>query len=291
MPTRIVGSGTGAVERELARLEGSGLVATQRIGNQKHYQANRNSPIFAELHGIVVKTVGMAEPLRAALAPFGDRIKAAFVYGSLAKGTDTAASDIDLMWLYGFGFPRYRGGLMFWADGIGSGEVYRQIEEWHQRYGARWKPAGLLSELGKSVSKLICVVKVKTGDDGKLFGTVTAGVRGMTKTESARTLTVYQLMWLTLFNGLTLPFAFKAPALSDMPMIVANFWNTLLWLISIGAFSLMIATYASSMIRSIVATYVCLACTLLCCHIPMFQSGDVAFLIRPDTEFDRRQYA
>jgi len=55
-----------------------------------------------------------------------------------------------------------------------------------------------------------------------LFGTVTAGVRGMTKTESARTLTVYQLMWLTLFNGLTLPFAFKAPALSDMPMIIAN---------------------------------------------------------------------
>jgi drug/metabolite transporter (DMT)-like permease len=55
-----------------------------------------------------------------------------------------------------------------------------------------------------------------------LFGTVTAGVRGMTKTESARTLTVYQLMWLTLFNGLTLPFAFKTPALADLPLIVAN---------------------------------------------------------------------
>ncbi len=94
---RNVGSGTGAVERELARLEGSGLVATHRIGNQKHYQANRNSPIFAELQGIVVKTTGLAEPLRTALAPFGDRIKAAFVYGSVAKGTDTAASDIDLM--------------------------------------------------------------------------------------------------------------------------------------------------------------------------------------------------
>ena len=68
----------------------------------------------------------------------------------LEEGKALRASDIDLMWLYGFGFPRYRGGLMFWADGIGSGEVYRQIEEWHQRYGARWKPAGLLSELGKS---------------------------------------------------------------------------------------------------------------------------------------------
>jgi drug/metabolite transporter (DMT)-like permease len=55
-----------------------------------------------------------------------------------------------------------------------------------------------------------------------LFGTVTAGVRGMTKTESAKTLTMYQLMWLSVFYGLTLPFAFTTPAWSDMPMIVAN---------------------------------------------------------------------
>ena len=55
-----------------------------------------------------------------------------------------------------------------------------------------------------------------------LFGTVTAGVRGMTKTESARTLTVYQLMWLTLFYGLTLPFAFRMPTWHDVPLIVAN---------------------------------------------------------------------
>jgi predicted nucleotidyltransferase len=94
---RSVRSGTGAVERELARLAGSGLVATQRIGNQKHYQANRDSPIFAELQAIVVKTIGLNEPLRAALAPYADKITAAFVYGSVAKGTDTAESDVDLM--------------------------------------------------------------------------------------------------------------------------------------------------------------------------------------------------
>ena len=46
------------------------------------------------------------------------------------------------MWLNGFGFPRYRGGLMFWADGIGAREVYNQIAAWHQRYGARWRPSG-----------------------------------------------------------------------------------------------------------------------------------------------------
>ena len=66
------------------------------------------------------------------------------------EGKALRACDIDIMWLYGFGFPRYRGGLMFWADGIGSREVYRQIEEWHQRYGARWKPANLLRELAES---------------------------------------------------------------------------------------------------------------------------------------------
>ena len=68
----------------------------------------------------------------------------------LEEGKALRASDIDIMWLYGFGFPRYRGGLMFWADAIGSREVYRQIEEWHQRYGARWKPATLLCELAAS---------------------------------------------------------------------------------------------------------------------------------------------
>jgi predicted nucleotidyltransferase len=90
-------SGTGAVTRELARLERSGLVVVERIGNQKHYRANKNSPIFRELCGIVKKTVGLHDPLRDALVPFSNRVDFAFVYGSVAKGTDTARSDIDLM--------------------------------------------------------------------------------------------------------------------------------------------------------------------------------------------------
>ncbi len=65
----------------------------------------------------------------------------------LEEGKALRASDVDVMWLHGFGFPRYRGGLMFWADGIGSKAVYEQIEAWHQRYGDRWKPAGLLKEV------------------------------------------------------------------------------------------------------------------------------------------------
>jgi predicted nucleotidyltransferase len=92
-----VDSGTGAVERELSRLQRSGLVSVERIGNQKHYRANRYSPIFEELHGLVLKTVALQEPLKTALAPWADTIRTAFVYGSVAKGTDNAQSDIDLM--------------------------------------------------------------------------------------------------------------------------------------------------------------------------------------------------
>jgi predicted nucleotidyltransferase len=93
----LAGSGTGAVHRQLIRLADSGLVTVTRVGNQKHYQANRDSAVFSELHGLVVKTIGLAGPLEEALAPFKDRIQVAFVYGSIAKGTDTAQSDIDLM--------------------------------------------------------------------------------------------------------------------------------------------------------------------------------------------------
>jgi predicted nucleotidyltransferase len=93
----LAGGGSGAVQRVLARLAGSGLVTVKRVGTQKHYQANPASPIFAELCGIAQKTVGLAEPLRESLAPLAKRITAAFVFGSVAKHGDTAASDIDVL--------------------------------------------------------------------------------------------------------------------------------------------------------------------------------------------------
>ncbi len=98
---KLAGGGSGAVQRELARLEDSGLVVVTRLGTQKHYQANPKSPIFSELCGIAQKTVGLAEPLRDALKPLAKRIAAAFVYGSVAKKQDTATSDIDLMVISG----------------------------------------------------------------------------------------------------------------------------------------------------------------------------------------------
>jgi predicted nucleotidyltransferase len=91
------GSGRGAVQRELEKLTEVGIVATAAYGNRKLYHANRASPVFNELHQLVLKTVGIVDPLREALAPYRQSIAFAFVYGSIAKGKDTAKSDIDVM--------------------------------------------------------------------------------------------------------------------------------------------------------------------------------------------------
>jgi predicted nucleotidyltransferase len=90
-------SGTGAVQRELAKLAAVGLITMRRQGNQKHYQANALSPVFNELRGLVLKTFGLADIVRTALSPLAPRIRAAFIYGSVAKAQDTATSDVDLM--------------------------------------------------------------------------------------------------------------------------------------------------------------------------------------------------
>lgn len=94
---RHANTGIGAVQRELERLTAAGLLSVEPVGNQRHYRANRASPIFAELRGITMKTFGVTDVLREALAPLARKIRLAFIYGSLAKGTDTAKSDIDLM--------------------------------------------------------------------------------------------------------------------------------------------------------------------------------------------------
>jgi predicted nucleotidyltransferase len=123
---RLAGSGTGAVVRELAKLADSGLVTVKRIGNQKHYQANRDAPIFEELRSIVLKTFGMADVLRQGLLPFSGRINVAFVYGSIAKGTDTAKSDIDVMVI---------------GDGLAYPEVYSTLMPVETQLGRKVNPS------------------------------------------------------------------------------------------------------------------------------------------------------
>jgi predicted nucleotidyltransferase len=89
--------GTGAAQRELAKLEEAGLVTVNRVGKQKHYQANAAAAVFEPLRELILKTSGLANVLNAALAPVAGEISAAFVYGSIAKGEDSATSDVDLM--------------------------------------------------------------------------------------------------------------------------------------------------------------------------------------------------
>ena len=93
----LVNSGTGAVHRALGRMAAAELLSVKSVGNQKHYQANTASPVFEELSSLVRKTVGLKIPPQAALKPMENRIAAAFVYGSVAKGTERAHSDIDLL--------------------------------------------------------------------------------------------------------------------------------------------------------------------------------------------------
>lgn len=89
--------GSGSVQRELARLEASGLITSERIGNQKHFRANEKSPVFGMLRELVLRTSGLADVLRSAMAPLAPQLIAAFVFGSIAKGEDTASSDVDLI--------------------------------------------------------------------------------------------------------------------------------------------------------------------------------------------------
>ena len=89
--------GKGSLMRELERLQSAGVLTLTRQGNQTHYQANPNCPIYAELLGITRKTFGIAEPIRQALQPFREQLTWAFIYGSIAKDQANASSDIDLM--------------------------------------------------------------------------------------------------------------------------------------------------------------------------------------------------
>lgn len=94
---RLTHLGSATVQRELNRLEKGGLIETRRIANLKQVRAYVDSPIFEELRLIVVKTFGVLEVLREALSPLASEIKLAFVYGSVAQGSDRASSDVDVM--------------------------------------------------------------------------------------------------------------------------------------------------------------------------------------------------
>lgn len=122
---RIGLTGRGALQRELERMTSSGLITVTLIGRQKHYQANRKAPIFQELRGIVLKTFGLADVLRAALVSSSHPVHSAFIYGSVAKGTDSATSDIDVMVI---------------ADGITYSHLFETFAEAEEMLGRKVNP-------------------------------------------------------------------------------------------------------------------------------------------------------
>jgi predicted nucleotidyltransferase len=94
---RLTGLGSASLQRELNKLVDAGLVRSERVGNLRTFQANTQSPVYRELAALTRKTLGAQPMLREALAPLASKLDTAFIYGSVAKGTDTAKSDIDVM--------------------------------------------------------------------------------------------------------------------------------------------------------------------------------------------------
>lgn len=94
---RFSGTGLGAMQRELKQLSAAGIIRRSVRGKQVYYQANTKCPVFAELKSLLIKTAGVGDILRSALAPLTDRIEVALIYGSIARGLENRSSDVDVL--------------------------------------------------------------------------------------------------------------------------------------------------------------------------------------------------
>ncbi len=94
---RMAGAGLGAVQRDLRALCEATIVRRHTRGRQVYYQANRDCPVFGELKGLIVKTAGAADVIRAALGPLIERIELALIHGSVARGSERTSSDVDVL--------------------------------------------------------------------------------------------------------------------------------------------------------------------------------------------------
>lgn len=149
---RLTETQSGTLSRELVKLVAAGLAVKTRVGNQQHYRANRECPIFEELASILRKTSGLTDILAEALSPIADRISAAFVFGSMASGKASAGSDIDLMILGTVTFREVVAVLYPCQETLGreiNPKVY-QREEWQR----------LLAEGGAFITDLLGKPKV-----------------------------------------------------------------------------------------------------------------------------------
>ncbi|MFA6771507.1 MAG: nucleotidyltransferase domain-containing protein [Dehalococcoidales bacterium] len=95
--TKILNEDSTNLSRELTRLEKTGIPVSTKEGRQKYYQPNRKSPVYDEIHRLIIKTAGVRDVLASALAPSMEKVEAAFIFGSFASGNEKSTSDIDLM--------------------------------------------------------------------------------------------------------------------------------------------------------------------------------------------------
>lgn len=108
---RRIGALPGSTSRELVKLAEVGILLRQQIGNQVHYRANRDCPVYLELAGLLRKTSGIATVLTDALVPLAEHIQCALVFGSVARGAETTHSDVDILVLGDIGFAEVIGAL------------------------------------------------------------------------------------------------------------------------------------------------------------------------------------
>jgi predicted nucleotidyltransferase len=128
----------GSVKKELDLLVGVGLLKVQKVGNQTQFCANTDHPVYPDLLGLVRKSIGLAEVLQEALAPLAGQIRVAFVYGSMALGSEGPHSDVDLMLLGELGFGDAVNAL-YDSQALLGREVNPKVmtlSEWHSRKAA-----------------------------------------------------------------------------------------------------------------------------------------------------------
>lgn len=129
---RLTGMGVATIKRELDRMLAAGILQMTKIGNQHHYQANPECPIYAELITIIKKTIGLTEPIRLALSPLSEKIDWAFVFGSIASGKESSTSDIDLMIIGDVSFTQAANALYSVQEVLGrevNPKIFRK-KEW-----------------------------------------------------------------------------------------------------------------------------------------------------------------
>lgn len=136
---RLTGTVPGTLTRELTKLAEAGLLVKNKVGNQLHYAANVECPVFEELASILRKTSGLVEILADVLAPIAGRIEAAFVFGSMASGKAGVGSDIDVMVVSDVGYSDVLAALYPAQKMLGreiNPKVYG-VEEWQRLMAAK----------------------------------------------------------------------------------------------------------------------------------------------------------